>query len=49
MRLLRAQTVYVTSYETFANLTARLPQFIEHVYNAERMHSELGYISILQI
>ena len=45
MKTLNAEEVYISGYETFADVTARLPRFIEHVYNVERMHSTLGYVS----
>lgn len=40
-----SEEAYISGYETFADVTARLPLFIEHIYNAKRMHSAIGYVS----
>jgi len=45
IKTLKVEEVYVSEYRTFAEVQQRIGEFIELIYNQERLHSALGYVS----
>ena len=48
MKTLKVEEVYVSEYRTFAEVKERIGEFIDVIYNQERLHSALGYVSPME-
>ncbi len=45
MKTLKVEEVYLCKYETILDVLNSVPEFIEEVYNKQRIHSSLGYVT----
>jgi len=43
-KTLKVEEVYMSDYETYEDVLASIPYFIEDMYNRKRLHSSLGYM-----
>jgi len=44
IKTLKYEEVYLTEYESLADVRASIEHFIEEVYNRKRLHSSIGYL-----
>jgi len=44
MKTLKYEEVYLSDYQTYADVVRNIDPFIRDVYNAKRLHSSIGYV-----
>ena len=44
-KTLKYEEIYLCEYETYEDVSEKIPYFIEAVYNQKRLHSRIGYLA----
>jgi len=48
MKTLKYEEIYMRDYEALEDVAVQFTRCIDAVYNAERLHSRFGYLSLIE-